>query len=720
MSTAGMYDEALTLFFDEAREMVQQIEEALLALEQHTANPETINALFRAAHTIKGSAGIFGLDRVVHFTHQVESVLDRVRKNELKIDGKLSELLFKSCDMMATLLAEAEHPIHKPDVLAQLDRDAAGLAGQLAAYLVSAPGASGFAGSTAPVTDAGLTEKIWHISLRFGKDAFRNGFDPLAVIQYLKTLGDIVGLATIDESLPAWALFDPESCHLGFELSLRSRATRADIDGAFEFVHDDCMVRIIAPGCRMPDFVALIQALPEERRLGDILVECGAVTRQALDEALLRQKTGISEPLGEILIAQRQVAPEVVDAALSRQSKSRDARCDDARFVRVPADKLDELINLVGELVICGSSASLQALNLNDTDLIGTTQQMSGLVEEIRNGALSLRMVQIGETFARYRRVVRDVSGELGKQVQLEIDGAETELDKSVVEKIGDPLMHLVRNALDHGIEMPQGRLAAGKPAAGTIRLSAQHESGNILIRVSDDGRGLDGEKLLAKALQSGLVVPGQVLTEADKLNLIFAPGLSTAETVTNLSGRGVGMDVVRKNIEALRGAISLHSVIGEGTLIEIRLPLTLAIIDGFLVRIGDSSFVIPLNAVVECIDADESRLQLNQGAAGRIELRGGVLPFLDLRAVFSIAGTRSVKRSIVVVQSESGRSGLLVDHLLGEYQTVIKPLGKLFQNLRGISGSTVLGSGEVALILDVGAMVKLASTKTHEDVVVK
>jgi two-component system chemotaxis sensor kinase CheA len=711
MSTAGMYDEALTLFFEEAREMVQQIEEALLALEQQTANPETINALFRAAHTIKGSAGIFSLDRVVRFTHQVESVLERVRKNELKIEARLSELLFNSCDMMATLLAEAEHPLHQPDALAQLDLEAAALAGQLAAYLVHVTGAGGLAGPTQTATDADLTENIWHISLRFGKDAFRNGFDPLAVIQYLNTLGHIVALATIDDSLPEWALFDPESCHLGFELSLRSRALRADIDG---------MVRIIAPGCSMPDFVALIQALPEERRLGDILVECGAVTREALDEALLRQQSGVAEPLGEILITQRQVAPEVVDAALCRQSKSRDARCDDARFVRVPADKLDELINLVGELVICGSSASLQAQNLNDSDLIGTTQQMSGLVEEIRNGTLSLRMVQIGETFARYRRVVRDVSGELGKQVQLEIDGAETELDKSVVEKIGDPLMHLVRNALDHGIELPQVRLAAGKPAAGTIRLSAQHESGNILIRISDDGRGLDGEKLLAKALQSGLVAPGQVLTETDKLNLIFAPGLSTAEAVTNLSGRGVGMDVVRKNIEALRGTISLHSAIGEGTLIEIRLPLTLAIIDGFLVRIGDSSFVIPLNAVVECIDADESRLHLNHGAAGRMELRGGVLPFLDLRAVFSIDGTRSAKRSIVVVQSESGRSGLLVDHLLGEYQTVIKPLGKLFQNLRGISGSTVLGSGEVALILDVGAMVKLASVKKNDEVVVK
>ncbi|GAA4014579.1 chemotaxis protein CheA [Actimicrobium antarcticum] len=733
---SGMYDEALTLFFDEAREMVQQIEDALLSMEQDPANHETINALFRAAHTVKGSAGIFNLNRVVRFTHEVESVLDRVRNDDLMIDAALSDCLFRSCDMMAALLAEAEQRIDAPEAMAQLDQEADVLKAQLSTYLVSAtaPSVSGQATATATPAQP-VTTGIWHISLRFGEDAFRNGFDPLTIIHYLKSIGQIVAIATIDHDLPDWAQCDPESCHLGFEIDLQSNAALADIEGAFEFVRDDCVIHIISPARSLPDFVALIHALPDERRLGDILVDSGAVTRAALDAALSLQAgespvnadpaTELARlPLGKILIAQNQVAADVVDAALLKQASARDKprepRNDDARFVRVPADKLDELINLVGELVICGSSASLQALDLRDAGLIGTTQQMSGLVEEIRNGALSLRMVQIGETFARYRRVVRDVSGELGKQVQLDIEGAETELDKSVVEKIGDPLMHLVRNALDHGIEMPDVRLAAGKPAAGTIRLSAQHDSGNILIRVTDDGRGLDGEVLLAKARERGLVAPGQVLSEVDKLNLIFAPGFSTAEKVTNLSGRGVGMDVVRKNIEALRGTVSLSSKPGAGTLIEIRLPLTLAIIDGFLVRIGTSSFIIPLHAVVECIDADESRLQLHHGAAGRIDLRGGVLPFLDLRSVFSVTGAQSAKRSIVVVQSENGRSGLLVDQLLGEYQTVIKPLGKLFQNLRGISGSTVLGSGEVALILDVGALMKLAAEQKYDDALVR
>ena len=729
-SQEDMYDDALLIFFVEAREMVQQIEQALFTLEHDAGNNETVNALFRAAHTIKGSAGIFSLDRVVDFTHHIESVLDRVRTSDLKIDVGLSDVLFKSCDMIGALLLQAENRNEQPATLAQLDQDADAIAAQLNSYLVATLGhdtgtvaaAASDAATDAIIAGSAGSAGIWHVSLRFGEEAFRHGFDPLAIIHYLQSIGDIVTIVTIDDGLPEWDRLDPETCHLGFEIRLQTVAGKAEIDAAFEFVRDDCTIRLIAPNRPVSDFIALMQDLPHEKRLGDILVDCGALSRHALDEALREQQQAEESALhdlipavGDILVTQHKVTPEVVDAALVQQSKSREPRADETRFVRVPADKLDDLINLVGELVICGSSASLQAINTGNANLIGTTQQMSGLVEEIRHGALSLRMVQIGETFARYRRVVRDVAGELGKEVLLEIEGADTELDKSVVEKIGDPLMHLVRNALDHGIETPHARQAAGKPAAGTIRLSAQHDSGHIVIRVSDDGRGLDGDILQAKARERGLVAPGQILTEEEQFNLIFTPGFSTAEKVTNLSGRGVGMDVVKKNIEALRGTVNLQSRPGQGTAVEIRLPLTLAIIDGFLVKIGASSFVIPLHAVIECIDANESRLHLKHGSSGHIDLRGGVLPVLDLRSVFSEIGQRSGKRSIVVVQSGNGSAGMLVDQLLGEYQTVIKPLGKLFQHLRGISGSTVLGSGEVALILDVNALVKLATEQRHE-----
>jgi two-component system chemotaxis sensor kinase CheA len=725
---AGMYDDALDTFYAEARDMLQQIEDTLLALESDPDNHETINALFRAAHTIKGSAGLFGLDRIVSFTHQVESVLDRVRKNELRIDIALSDVLLKSGDVVNELLDLAQHKVEDPAVLAEIDQKSASMVRLLQTYLQGRHSPEPEIAQAAPTNNGAA---VWHISLRFGENTFRSGFDPLSVITYLRSLGEILTLLVIDENLPGLLALDPESCYLGFEIRLQTEASKNEIDAAFEFIQDDCTIRILPPNRRVSDFLDLLRELPEESRLGDLLVNCGALSRQALDDALRRQDQGgpadrrgsagggtgggdgpAAAQLGQILIAQNKVASEVVNAALQKQGRQKEHRSEESRFVRVPADKLDELINLVGELVICGASANLLAQNLHEPQLIETTLQMSGLVEEIRNGTLALRMVQIGETFARYKRVVRDTAAELGKEIQLEIEGAETELDKSVVEKIGDPLMHLVRNAMDHGIEMPEQRLAAGKPAHGTLHLSAHHDSGHIVIEVSDDGRGLDGEKILAKARERGLVGPNQVLSEAEKLNLIFEPGFSTAEKVTNLSGRGVGMDVVRKNIEALRGSVLPRSMVGQGSTIEIRLPLTLAIIDGFLVRVGKSSYVIPLHAVVECIDSASHQLQGHSEWTGNLNLRGEVLPFIELRKIFEIGDPPSERRSIVVVKNGDMSAGLVVDQLQGEYQTVIKPLGKLFQKLRGISGSTVLGSGEVALILDVPALVRLASER--------
>jgi two-component system chemotaxis sensor kinase CheA len=729
----GLYGEALETFFAEAQDMLQQIEDTLLALETQPGDHETINALFRAAHTIKGSAGLFGLDRVVNFTHQVESVLDRVRKGELTIDIALSDVLLKSSDVISQLLSEARHNDDDPASIAALDSQAAGMVSKLGFYL------NGKTAVAAPQPSIGTANSpIWHISLRFGENTFRNGFDPLSVIGYLRTLGEIVALMVIEDYLPDLNRCDPESCYLGFEVRLNSEASKADIESAFEFIREDCAIRILPPNRRMSDFLALLKELPNEAQLGNLLVSCGAITQEALDAALAQDQDagntnnwrgeerrgpregsehradgGTDTPA---LPATPQPAPPPETAARAvapaAPTAPRQARTEENRYVRVPADKLDDLINLVGELVICGASASLLAQNLREPQLIETTQQMSTLVEEIRNGTLALRMVQIGETFARYKRVVRDTATELGKEIHLEIDGAETELDKSVVEKIGDPLMHLVRNAMDHGIESPEERVAKGKSAHGTLYLSAHHDSGHIVIEVSDDGRGLDGEKILAKARERGVVGPNQVLTDAEKLNLIFEPGFSTAEKITNLSGRGVGMDVVRKNIEALRGSVFPKTLLGQGTTIEIRLPLTLAIIDGFLVRVGKNSYVIPLHSVVECIDTQNTELQHHSEWTGTLNLRGEVLPWLELSKVFEIEDAAAARRSIVVVKNGQMLAGMVVDQLCGEYQTVIKPLGKLFQKLRGISGSTVLGSGEVALILDVPALVRLAGER--------
>ncbi|WP_338845528.1 chemotaxis protein CheA [Massilia sp. W12] len=721
----GLYDDALATFYAESRDMLTQIEDTLLALESDPSDRENINALFRAAHTIKGSAGLFGLDRVVAFTHQVESVLDKVRNGELMIDIDMSDVLLKSSDVIAALLSEAESKTSDPADLAQVDNLANVALEKLGRYL-----GKKVEMAVTQQADEGAAQRggaaaagVWHISMRFGENTFRNGFDPLSVIAYLSTLGELKTVIMVDQNLPGLDALDAESCYLGFEVRLLTEAPKADIDGAFEFLREDCILHIFPPNRRASDFIALLRELPDEAHLGELLVECGALSKSALEAALAQQgqqaendRRG-AKSLGEILVEQKKVHPEVLDAALQKQGRPKESKSEESRFVRVPADKLDDLINLVGELVICGASANLLAQRLRDPQMIETTQQMSGLVEEIRNGTLGLRMVQIGETFARFRRVVRDTAAELGKEIHLEIEGAETELDKSVVEKIGDPLMHLVRNAMDHGIEMPEVRKELGKAPYGTLKLSAHHDSGHIVIQVDDDGKGLDGEKILAKAKERGLVAPNQILSESDKLNLIFEPGFSTAEKVTNLSGRGVGMDVVKKNIEALRGSVVLRSEVGAGSTIEIRLPLTLAIIDGFLVKVGRNSYVIPLHSVIECINPEQSELAgLGNTWTGVLDLRGEVLPFLDMRRVFEVEEPAPARRSVVVVRNGEMMAGLVVDQLLGEYQTVIKPLGKLFRQLRGISGSTVLGSGEVALILDVVALTRLAVERAEQD----
>jgi two-component system chemotaxis sensor kinase CheA len=378
----------------------------------------------------------------------------------------------------------------------------------------------------------------------------------------------------------------------------------------------------------------------------------------------------------------------------------------ESRSIRVDADKLDQLINLVGELIIAGASVNMIAHRSRVIELTESTSKLATLVEEVRDSALQLRMVRIGATFSRFQRVVHDVSRELGKDVHLLIDGEETELDKTVVEKIGDPLMHLVRNSMDHGIESADVRASLGKPVQGTLRLNAYHDSGAIVISVEDDGGGLKRDRILAKAIERGLVEPGHHMSDSDIYALIFEPGFSTADKVTNLSGRGVGLDVVKRNITALRGTVGISSEEGVGTIVTVRLPLTLAIIDGFLVEVGKSIYAIPLDMIEECVaySAEPGHDYTN--------LRGEVLPFIRLRELFSIPGTSAKGENIVVLKYSGQKAGLVVDTLLGEFQTVIKPLGQMFSQSYCISGSTILGSGDVALILDVPSLVRQAMAK--------
>ena len=701
-------DQALLIFIAESRELLEDMESSLLALEQTDDKSELINSIFRAAHTIKGSSGLFSLDHVVAFTHVVENVLDRVRGGTLAISDDLVATLLQCCDHIKALIDGVQ--------AGQLDADeatkeaAAPLLVALHAVLgtpgggVAALVAEHEVDSTQRMPGKGGGSDHWHISMQFGPEVLRMGMDPLSFIRYLSTLGRIVDILTIPDRLPAPSAMEPELCYLAFEMSLDTKADKAAIERAFEFVQGDVRLRILPPNSQVDEYIRLIKESPEiSERIGELMVRCGALTRQELDNALNTQADTIPpRQLGAILVEQQSVPAEVVDAALTKQKQVKEVQAQESRSVRVDADKLDQLINLVGELIIAGASVNMIAHRAKVIELEEATSKLSMLVEEVRDSALQLRMVKIGATFSRFQRVVHDVSRDLGKDIALIIEGEDTELDKTVVEKIGDPLMHLVRNSMDHGIESAELRAARGKPLKGTLKLNAFHDSGAIVITVQDDGGGLKKERILAKAIERGLVEAGHHLSDSEIYALVFEPGFSTAEQITNLSGRGVGLDVVKRNITALRGTVGLSSEEGVGTTVTVRLPLTLAIIDGFLVEVAKRVFAIPLDMIEECVayTAEPDHDYTN--------LRGQVLPFIKLRDLFGITNPPPVKgENIVVLKYAGQKAGLVVDTLLGEFQTVIKPLGQMFNQVTCISGSTILGSGDVALILDVPQLVK-------------
>ncbi len=706
-------DELRQAYIAESQELLSSLDENLLLLEQNPADSSALNAVFRAAHTIKGGAGIIECDYIVEFTHVVENALDGARDGHIKVDAALIQLLLASGDQIARLLEFAGDPEARPDAetLARGEELLAGLrvhSGEKAhSPLAAAPD------SQVESSGGGMVgHDCWHISIRFGQNVLREGMDPLSFLRYLAGFGEIAHLATLLDTLPDAEAMDPESCYLGFEIDFRAETSKEKIERVFDFVRDSCVLHILPPYSHLSQYVELIMSLPENAmRLGEILAQAGAITQVELLAALNAQHAPdhATAPLGEILVEQHVVQKELVDAAVVKQAQISDKKAQDAKLIRVHADKLDQLINLVGELVIAGASAALLAQKAKDEAMFEATSTISRLVDEIRDGALRLRMVQIGETFNRFHRVVRDVSRDIGKDIELVITGGEAELDKTVVEKISDPLTHMVRNAIDHGIESAEVRAAAGKPVRGRVRLNAYHESGNIVIEVADDGGGLKRDRIRKKAVDKGLLGADADPSDSELFKLLFEPGFSTAEQVSNLSGRGVGLDVVKRNIEALRGSTTIESQEGVGTTMAIRLPLTLAIIDGFLMGVGKSAYVVPLDMVEECIELTDGKSR-GEARSNVLNLRGEVLPLIRLREYFALPGHIGRRENVVVVKFAGSKAGLVVDELMGEFQTVIKPLGQIFTHLRGISGSTILGSGEVALILDVPSLITLAT----------
>jgi two-component system chemotaxis sensor kinase CheA len=666
---------ALQTFFEESNELLQDMEAILLEVDYSTITGEQLNALFRTMHTIKGSAGLFGLDAIVLFAHQVENALDLLRAGALSLDDTLAGLLLRCHDHVKSLLEATRQETAAPI--------AAGtpLLAELAALLPAEPETP--EASVQPQQPTGHQVQRWLVSLRFGPDMLRNGMDPASFINYLHTMGQVERIQALTVNLPSAEHFDPETHYLRYELLFHSDCSQQQLCDAFEFVQDDSQILICL-------------ASEAERHFATLCATLCTAEAEALHQ--------VWRDFGLFPAAKPASVAEVIP---SISQSPRAGRTADNLFIKVEAHKIDSLINLIGELVIAGAATNLLARRAADPQLREATEVMAELVEQVRAGTLSMRMVQIGEVFQRFVRATHDVSRELHKSIQLHISGAETELDKAMVDKVGDPLMHLLRNAIDHGIETADTRRQAGKSSDGHVWLNAYHESSSVVIEVADDGAGLNADKILRKALERGLVSPAETLSESEVFKLIFEPGFSTAEQITDISGRGVGMDVVKKNIEQLHGSIEIDSILDQGTTFRIRLPLTLAIIDGLLVQVGQSTFVLPLEAVIECHELPAS--QTPSAKRDYFDLRGEILPLLDLAAFLEQPASHHARRNLVVVRAGIDKAALVVDALLGEFQTVIKPLGQLFRHLKAVSGSTILGSGEVALILDIPSLIHSA-----------
>jgi two-component system chemotaxis sensor kinase CheA len=630
-------------FLQEAQDLLEQLEQTLLDLEQAPQSGNLIDTAFRALHTLKGSGAMFGFERMAAFAHHLETAFDMVRKGKLAPGRELVAVALAAQDHIRRLIDE-------PGTVAETE--SAAILADLGRLVDTAPGKPEKA--AAPVT----TQKGWSIRFRLPEDAMATGTNPLLLIDELRGMGQ-AQVSVSDEAVPVLEDIDPAGCYLAWRIELLTDKPRDAIEQVFLFVFDDM-----------------------ELAIEPIM---GAPLEKAQEPALPAAETG---------------KPNREETRPNRE-ESRNAAGDS---IRVPAQRLDELMDRVGELVIVQSRLKQVAHASSDPQVKAISEDIERLALELRDSTMGVRMVPFGSLFGRFRRLIHDLSRELGKEIDLITSGEDTELDKTVIERLNDPLIHLMRNALDHGLEDGAGRAAAGKPKKGRIALSATHAGAEVLISLKDDGRGLDRERIRTKAEENGLIPPGGTYTDAELFQLIFQPGFSTAKEITNLSGRGVGMDVVKRTIEALRGTIDIASTPGSGTEVTLRLPLTLAIIDGLLIRVGTGRYVIPLASVEECVELPAG----NTGLNGRnfLNIRGAIVPFLRLRELFNTQTPPDPYQKVVVVSSGDMRVGLVVDQVIGDHQTVIKSMSRLHADVETFSGATILGDGTVALILEIPHLV--------------
>jgi two-component system chemotaxis sensor kinase CheA len=668
--------EFLDVFLEECFEGLEAMESGLLHLDEGT-DLEEINTIFRAAHSIKGGSAAFGFDHISGFTHVMETLLDELRDGSRQVDKAIVDLLLASVDILREMV-EGLKTEETPDEAR---------VAELKKALEAALDADNAATDETQDTPSETTEKdekstpvasrIWQINFTPCPDLFREGNDPLRIFEALEELGTL-RVRSDTSNLPPLSELDPGTCHLRWEATLEGAVTEAQIHETFSWVEGDCKLEI-----------SPLETVQEDVPKATIVAETPAAPATA--------------------VPTKKATPTAVKSA--KPSPNRESSS-----IRVSIEKVDLLINLVGELVITQSMLNQAGLNQvqsggpNAEALLNGLAQLERNTRELQENMLQLRMLPINVAFSRFPRLVRDLCNKMGKKVDLVLSGEQTEVDKTVLEKIGDPLVHLVRNSLDHGLETPDVRTAAGKPETGRLELSAQHESGNIVIRITDDGAGLNREKILQKAIENGLVSDKEELSEERIDNLIFQPGFSTADKVSDLSGRGVGMDVVKRNINDLGGMVSIHSRQGEGSTVVIRLPLTLAILDGQLASIGEDTYILPLISIVESLQIRPENLKSVAGATELYRFREEYIPIIRLNSLLgNDGGTDSLEQGLlVVVEAEGQHAGLFLDRLQGQQQVVIKSLETNFQQLEGVSGATILGDGQVALILDIPGLVHL------------
>ncbi|MFN9262360.1 MAG: chemotaxis protein CheA [Acidobacteriota bacterium] len=652
MSDPNGISERQFSFCEEARDLLSDLEAALLQLENDPEDQETIGSVFRAMHTIKGSGAMFGFDAVANFTHNIESVYELVRSGGLLVSPALISLTLRARDhilhlLEATVSGAALDQATGNGILRDLEK-VVGVSHPEAASPVAR-------GSASPAISG--AENVYSIRFVPPSDVFLRGTNLLPLFAELGSLGDLTVTADT-AALPSLGALEPDRCYLAFTMQLRSTGSVNDIRDVFLFVDE-----------------------------GDSLTitKLAGVTAQA----------GPASPAAPTGAATATAAAKPVTSSL-----------------RVSANKLDELINIVGELVTMQARLSRFAVDSGEIEISYIAEETERLTNLLRDNTMSIRMIPIEATFARYRRLVRDLAAELGKEIELITEGGETELDKSLIDQIADPLVHIIRNSVDHGIESPADRRRAGKPSCGRLVLSAAHTGSQVLIRITDDGRGIDPGRVRAKAIEKGLIDPHAELTEAEVFALIFRTGFSTAATVSSVSGRGVGMDVVKRNVEALRGTIELASTPGRGTVITLQRPLTLAIIDGLLVRVSSQHFVFPVAQVLECMEMNVA--DVHGRRRGFIEVRDKLVPLIFLHEFFQLSAESVTRSHILVAHTSLGHFGFVVDEVIGDHKTVIKQLGPLYRKVEGLAGSTILSDGGIALILDSD---RLAQSATNEAV---